>query len=61
MPTIADASPTWLRDGRIVYQAWQPDGSVVLSWLHPDNPSLTGTIPIPAGGGRPDRPYAVPF
>lgn len=57
----ADAAPTWLRDGRIVYQAWSAGGTVELRWLDPDDPSRVGTIPIPAGGTRPDRPYAVPF
>ncbi len=57
----ADSSPTWLRDGRIVYQAWLSSTVVELRWLDPNNPSRTGTIPVPAGGGRIDRPYAVPF
>lgn len=57
----ADAAPTWLRDGRIVYQEWGAGGTVTLKWLDPENPARTGTIPIPAGGTRPDRPYAVPF
>jgi TolB protein len=57
----ADAAPTWLRDGRIVYQAWLSSSVVELRWLNPGNPADTGTIPVPAGGGRIDRPYAVPF
>jgi WD40 repeat protein len=57
----ADASPTWLPDGRIVYQAWLGGGVVELRWLDPQDPSRTGTIPLAAIGGRPDRPYAVPF
>jgi hypothetical protein len=57
----ADAAPTWLRDGRIVYQAWLSSSVVELRWLDPFNPTRTGVIPVPAGGGRIDRPYAVPF
>ena len=57
----ADAAPTWLRDGRIVYQAWLSSGVVELRWLDPFDPTRTGVIPVPAGGGRIDRPYAVPF
>lgn len=58
----ADAAPTWLRDGRIVYQEWAvTGGTVTLKWLDATDPTRTGTIPVPAGGGRIDRPYAVPF
>jgi Tol biopolymer transport system component len=57
----ADAAPTWLRDGRIVYQAWLSSSVVELRWLDPADPTRTGVIPVPAGGGRIDRPYAVPF
>lgn len=58
----ADAAPTWLRDGRIVYQEWAVSGgTVTLKWVDSANPARTGIIPVPAGGGRIDRPYAVPF
>lgn len=56
----ADAAPTWLRDGRIVYQEWGAASTVTLRWLDPFNLARTGTIPL-GGTGRPDRPYAVPF
>ncbi|HEX6039955.1 hypothetical protein [Longimicrobium sp.] len=57
----ADASPTWLRDGRIVYQEWAVSGgTVTLKWLDPTNPARSGVI-LPAGGGRIDRPFAVPY
>ena len=57
----ADSSPTWLQDGRIVYQAWLGGGVVELRWLDPWDLSRTGTIPVSGSGGRPDRPHAVPF
>jgi hypothetical protein len=55
----AEASPSWLDDGRIVYLEYHSGGQGVLRWIDPADPSRTGTIPLPAGG-RPDRPRAVP-
>lgn len=57
----ADSSPSWLPDGRIVYQAWLGGGVVEMRWLDPDDLSRTGTIALTTPGGRPDRPYAVPY
>jgi hypothetical protein len=55
----ADANPSWLDDGRLVYLEYHPSSQGVLRWVDPDDPTRSGTIPLPPGG-RPDRPRAVP-
>lgn len=55
----AEANPSWLDDGRIVYLEYHPSSQGVLRWIDPDDPARTGTIPLPAGE-RPNRPKAVP-
>jgi hypothetical protein len=55
----AEANPSWLDDGRIVYLEYHPSSQGVLRWIDPDDLTRTGTIPLPAGA-RPNRPKAVP-
>lgn len=54
----AEANPSFLDDGRLVYLEYQASNQGVLRWIDPANPALNGTIPLPTGG-RPDRPRAV--
>lgn len=55
----AEANPSWLDDGRIVYLEYHPGTQGVLRWIDPADPARTGTIPLPTGA-RPNRPKAVP-
>jgi hypothetical protein len=54
----AEANPSWLDDGRLVYLEYHAGNQGVLRWVDPADPARSGTIPLPAGG-RPDRPRAV--
>lgn len=55
----AEANPTWLDDGRLVYLEYHPSSQGVLRWIDPADLASSGSIPLPAGG-RPDRPRVVP-